>query len=209
MAIALKNISPRELTKIPFFYPSTLCIEGKPRIIVDIGPGGGDFLFHLAETNPDSLIVGIEIRGKRVDKLVNRIEGKKIRNVIIIQDDARAAIPRFFSDDTVDEIHINFPDPWPKRRHTKNRAMNAHFLGECARILKAGGTLNFATDHTAYAAAMAEGTSKIPELEMCMKADETFPTYFAMKWKAMGREIVCRRYKKLKRPGKTGETAEC
>jgi len=196
MALAHKEISTQELVRTPFFYPSTLGLDNATRLILEVGPGRGDFLFHLAETNPDSLVVGIEIKRKRVDKLIHRTEKRKLCNVIIIQDDARSALPRFFSDGSVDEIHINFPDPWPKNRHSGNRSVSTDFLNECRRVLKDGGFVNFVTDFIPYAAAVSDDASRIAGLVACDDANETFPTFFAMKWKKMGRKFVCRRYVK-------------
>ena len=76
-----------------FIYPASCHpVDGK-RLIVEVGPGRGDFLFHLAEKNPEAVIVGIEIKAKRVDKLIRRIERRGLKNVRIIQDDARDALP--------------------------------------------------------------------------------------------------------------------
>lgn len=186
-----------------FYYPA-----GRPpfkgkRLIVEVGPGRGDFMFHLAESQPDAEVVGIEIKGKRVDKLIRRIERRDLKNVRLIQDDARAALPRNFASESVDEIHVHFPDPWPKKRHTKHRSMSYSFLRDCLRVLKIDSTITFITDHRPYAEAVLETFAKVPEFESCydeplMKdAPDAFPTFFAQKWIAEGREITCQKYRRI------------
>lgn len=190
------------IVKTPAIYPASAEIGKSSRVIVEVGPGRGDFLFHLAEQNPDAQVVGIEIKRKRTDKLIQRVERRGLMNIIIIHDDVRLALPRFFGRESVDEIHINFPDPWPKRRHTKNRAVSAEFLAECARTLKAGGTLSFATDHLEYAADVSQCLSSISDLRNAFNeryltdVDGAFPTFFAMKWREEGRGITYQKYVK-------------
>jgi tRNA (guanine-N7-)-methyltransferase len=186
-----------------FHYPAGGLPFKGTRLIVEVGPGRGDFMFHLAESQPDAEVVGIEIKGKRVDKLIRRIERRSLKNVRLIQDDARAALPRNFAGESVDEIHVHFPDPWPKKRHTKHRSMSYAFLRDCLRVLKIDGTITFITDHRPYAEAVLETFSKVPEFQSCydetlmMDAPDAFPTFFAQKWIAEEREITCQKYRRI------------
>lgn len=188
-----KPLARSEMQKTAFVYPAGTKLAD--RIIVEVGPGRGDFLFHLAQTNPDKSIVGIEIKRKRVDKLINRVENRKLNNVTIIQDDARCALPRFFVENSVDAIFINFPDPWPKRRHEKNRVLSRDFLEDCCKVLKFYGNLNITTDFAPYAETVANEVAAIPLLEICYP-DEPFPTLFAQKWTKMGRTIYYQKYQR-------------
>lgn len=193
-------VSTGQMVKMPFVYPANG--QFNERIIVEVGPGRGDFLFHLAETNPDKSIVGIEIKRKRVDKLIDRIEKRGLKNVTIIQDDARCALPRFFGENSVDTIFINFPDPWPKRRHEKNRVLSRDFLQDCCSVLKFYGNLNITTDFQSYAETAANEIDAIPLLETCHpdvvknQSDDAYPTLFAQKWINMGRTIYYQKYQR-------------
>jgi len=186
-----------------FYYPAASSPFRGERLIVEVGPGRGDFMFHMAKSHPRDEIVGIEIKGKRVDKLIKRIEKRELKNVRLIQDDARAALPRNFEGGSVDEIHIHFPDPWPKNRHTKHRSMSYAFLRDCLRVLKTDGTITFITDHGPYAEAVLETFARIPEFVSCYdeplmrEAPDAFPTYFAQKWTAEGRRITYQKYRRV------------
>ena len=191
------ELTTRDYLQTAFLYPASIEFDGHERTIVEVGPGRGDFLFNLAKLNPEALIVGIEIKRKRVDKLISRVEARRLNNVMIIQDDAECALPRFLRDNSVDEIHINFPDPWPKQRHSKNRTVSTDFLNECKRALKIGGTIHFITDFYDYAKAVFKNASSIPELETHKVEADVFPTYFALKWKRMGRAFTYYKFRRL------------
>ncbi|MCK5759881.1 MAG: tRNA (guanine-N7)-methyltransferase, partial [Candidatus Delongbacteria bacterium] len=49
-----------------------------------------------------------------------------------------------------DEIIMNFPDPWPKAKHHKNRTVNEEFLAILHRLLKESGVFRFSSDHEEY-----------------------------------------------------------
>ncbi|MBI4126043.1 MAG: tRNA (guanosine(46)-N7)-methyltransferase TrmB [Deltaproteobacteria bacterium] len=205
MPIAHHSIDVR--VRMPFVYPATLSLTGRRNLIVDIGPGRGDFLFHLAREYPDQLAVGIEIKSKRADKLIQRIELQQLTNAVVIQDDARQALPRFFAEGQVATIHINFPDPWPKRSHSKNRLIQPEFVAECIRVLQPGGALFFTTDVEWYAAAVAKeiasvGAIRKSPLQSCYpegittSSPDAFPTYFSQKWQREGRTIFYQKYRR-------------
>ncbi len=195
-----KLISAQDWLRMPFLFPAKpLDFERK---IVEIGPGRGDFLFHLAETNPDALVIGIEIKRKRVDKLIQRTQKRGLANILIIQDDGRRALKRFIKYETVKSIHINFPDPWPKKRHGKNRLITQEFIEDCRRILKSDGLIYFTTDFEKYAYAVAEEFNKFKRFkqfyadQIRTQSDEAYPTLFAQKWIEMGRTIYYQKYVK-------------
>jgi len=192
-----KPLRPWETTVA---FPASLSIDAAESIIVEVGPGRGDFLYHLASEHPDSLVVAIEIKGKRIDRLVQRLQKRGIDNVLLIQDDARDAIEHLFLDASIDEINVNFPDPWPKNRHTKNRLMTAEFLQICAHRLKTGGRFNFATDQGWYAEDARAAFAQIDSLSSCYpevivtNPPDAFPTLFMEKWRDLGRTLHYQKY---------------
>ena len=138
-----------------------------------------------------------------LDRLVHRLQKRKITNVMLIQNDVRKALPECFEEASIDELHINFPDPWPKKRHSKNRMMCESFLKDCASRLKPGGHFNFATDQDWYAYETHELFSEVDSLEsvydegVILNPPGAFPSLFMLKWKEMGRTLHYQRYKKI------------
>lgn len=206
--VPYRMISAAEAIRRPFLYPASSCLQPhasdstSSRLIVEVGPGRGDFLFHLADANADATVVGIEIKRKRVDRLIARAERRGLRNVCIVQDDARAALPRLFGEAAIDSIHILFPDPWPKKRHAKNRALDVPFLRACCRALKLGGTLSIVTDSEPYAGEIAHRLTAVGGLEPLADDDASnsavFPTLFAQKWKSEGRSFFPHRLRRFR-----------
>lgn len=172
------------------------------RMIVEIGPGRGDFLFHLARENPQALVCGIERMHERFEKLICRRDRQQIENIWLLQGDARRVLPEVL-DAGVHEIHIHFSDPWPKRKHHKHRLMQPPFIAACAKALLPGGHLYFTTDWADYSEWTMKLMAAIPEFNSAydpviqLNRGDIFPSYFYQKWIAMGRSIQCQKYTRL------------
>jgi tRNA (guanine-N(7)-)-methyltransferase len=116
---------------------------------VEIGCGNGHFLSEYAVENPDTLLIGIDIKGKRCLKAREKMEKRGLRNVSIVQGTAE----EFLHDQppaSVDAFHIYFPDPWPKSRHRKRRFFTMENLQQMHDALRIGGMLYFGTDFFDY-----------------------------------------------------------
>jgi tRNA (guanine-N7-)-methyltransferase len=57
---------------------------------------------------------------------------------------------------SVSALHIYFPDPWPKRKHRKNRLINARFTEIAHQALAPGGVVYVRTDDEDYFKQMVE-----------------------------------------------------
>ena len=126
-------------------------IFGRPGPIhIEIGTGKGGFLLNEAKSRPDANFLGIEWASKYYRYTVDRIGRWGVKNVRIIRTDAVSFLTEFVPDNSVDCFHIYFPDPWPKKRHHKRRFFCAGNLKHILRVLKTGGELKIATDHTEY-----------------------------------------------------------
>ncbi len=90
-------------------------------IKLEIGFGMGDFLVEIAAREPHYNFIGIDFYHKGIRKLMNRIRNLGLNNIRVVHGDVRNKIPLLFQDGTLDTIYINFPDPWPKKRHKKRR----------------------------------------------------------------------------------------
>lgn len=118
-------------------------------IILEIGFGNGEHFAHLAKIKPDSLVVGSEIFINGVANALHQLIDQGSQNAKIYDTDCRElleAIP----DNTLSEIYILFPDPWPKERHHKRRIINEFMLKLMHKKLKKGGVVRFASDIEEY-----------------------------------------------------------
>lgn len=116
---------------------------------VDLGCGSGNFLLQLAARYPERHFVGFELRFKRLVKAARKLESEGRTNVWLVRE-AAERFGSYFTDASVDRVHVNFPDPWPRPSQWKKRLIGQHFLDESRRVLKAGGELRLKTDHAGY-----------------------------------------------------------
>ena len=120
-------------------------------LIVEIGFGNGDYLLHLAETRPDCNVIGLEISSPSMDRAEAKIEKRGLSNVRPIHCRAETALAHLLEPESVSEFHINYPDPWFKKRHGRRRLIKRDTLDLLTSRLVRGGRLLLATDIIAYA----------------------------------------------------------
>jgi tRNA (guanine-N7-)-methyltransferase len=129
-----------------------------PRIL-EIGFGMGESSAAIAEANPQNDYLGVEVHTPGVGSLCKLIAEKGLSNLRIVQHDAAEVLRDMIPLESLDGIHLFFPDPWPKTRHHKRRLIQPPFVTLLADRLKAGGYLHLATDWEDYAAQMLETLS--------------------------------------------------
>lgn len=127
-------------------------IFGRERpLILEIGFGRGAFLLHLARTNPEHNVIGIEISNRCLVTTENAIQREGLTNVRVVYSMAETALSHLFTPQSLSQIHINFPDPWFRTRHSHRRLMQRDTLDAIVSRLQTGGLLYLATDIIDYA----------------------------------------------------------
>lgn len=134
------------------------------RRVVEIGFGMGDSLIQMAQADPDAQFVGIEVHRPGVGRLLSRVLAEQIQNVRVYAEDAVDVFAQSLSPESLDAIHIFFPDPWHKKRHHKRRLIQPAWVRELTQRLKAGGYLHLATDWEPYAEHMFDVLDDVPLL---------------------------------------------
>lgn len=122
--------------------------------ILEIGFGMGETSAAIAAAQPENDYLGIEVHTPGVGSLLKQIEARALTNLRIIQHDAVEVLRHMIAPNSLDGIHIFFPDPWPKKRHHKRRLIQAPLVHMLAEKLKSGGSggyLHAATDWHEYA----------------------------------------------------------
>lgn len=133
-------------------------------LILDIGFGYGHTLEHLHYTHPDHNIVGLEIDSTCLLKAEKAIQRKGMVNVRVLRSRAETALHHLFLPSTLHQVHVNFPDPWFKARHSGRRLMQRDTLDAIVSRLVPGGMFYLATDIVAYAEMSAELLADTPGL---------------------------------------------
>lgn len=117
---------------------------------IEIGFGKCGFLLQMAAQQPNVNVVGIESSHKYYRKGISKVQRAELRNVRLLWGDAAHLIKRYVPDASLANIYINFPDPWPKRRHAKRRLIRTEVVTLLAHKLRPGGSIEIATDFAAY-----------------------------------------------------------
>jgi len=124
------------------------------KIIMEIGFGMGEATAIIAMSSPDNGYLAVDLHPPGIGKLLSRIQEQKITNIKVIEDDVHVVLPYMIEDESLDGVHLYFPDPWPKVKHHKRRIVNSGFLELVASKLKPGGYFHLATDWVPYAESM-------------------------------------------------------
>ena len=143
------------------------------RRIVEIGFGMGASLIQMAQADPDAQFIGIEVHRPGVGRLLSRVLAEKIQNVRVYAEDAVDVFAQSLTLESLDAIHIFFPDPWHKKRHHKRRLIQPDWVREITQRLKAGGYLHLATDWEPYAEHMFDVLDDVPSLKNASGAPRT------------------------------------
>jgi tRNA (guanine-N7-)-methyltransferase len=174
-------------------------------LVVEIGFGRGEFLIGLAEENPEQAFVGIEYSRKRTLKMARRVARLGLRNVALVEAPAEDVLRDALPDASVSCFWLNFPDPWPKKRHHRRRFIQIGTLGRISRCLAPEGLLRIATDDPGYAEWIDEHLSAAPDLENCYaperwrrEAPGRTLTAYEQKWRAQGRSFYFFEYRRCR-----------
>lgn len=162
--------------------------------ILEIGFGMGETTATIAQTNPDTNYLGLEVFNAGVGALLNRIDQMDLQNIRIIQHDAVEVLEQMIEPETLAGVHLYFPDPWPKKRHHKRRLIQPPLVALLASRIQTGGYLHCATDWAHYAEQMLEVLSGEPALQNTCKGfcprPETRPlTKFEARGLRLGHEV--------------------
>ena len=121
---------------------------GRP-LWVEIGFGGGEHLVHMAKTYPDVGIIGCEPFINGVAMLLGKIREAGVTNLAVHPGDARDLFD-VIPEGTVQKAFLNYPDPWPKKRHHRRRFVTQDHLEPLHRIMAEGAEFRVATDIEDY-----------------------------------------------------------
>ena len=126
------------------------CLSGKSRIVLEIGCGHGHWLTDFAAVNKEVPCVGIDLIGNRIERANRKASRVGLDNVHFLKAEANEFLDQLPVGLGIELVFILFPDPWPKKRHWKNRIMNTGFLDKLSDRCLEGARLHFRTDHRDY-----------------------------------------------------------
>jgi tRNA (guanine-N7-)-methyltransferase len=139
--------------------------------------------------------LGIEYARQYWRHAADRLRRHGLTHVRMLYADAGEFVRWHVPDTCIRQVHIYFPDPWPKKRHHKRRLIQSPLLIELHRILVEGGFVRIVTDHDDYfawieaaAEAVSDRVERLPfERPISADADEVVGTNFERKYRHEGR----------------------
>jgi tRNA (guanine-N7-)-methyltransferase len=150
------------------------------KVCVEYCSGNGTWIIDKALANPDVNWIAVEKKFERVRKIWVKAEKRALPNLIVICGAAETFTRFYLPKSSVDEVYINFPDPWPKLKHAKHRLIQAPFVQELARIVKNEGKVTLVTDDPPYCKQMIK-TFQTPSWSSFFEEP-----YYAHEWSAYG-----------------------
>ncbi|ELB48517.1 tRNA (guanosine(46)-N7)-methyltransferase TrmB [Enterococcus faecium] len=120
--------------------------ESDHPIHIEIGMGKGQFITGMAKAHPEINYIGVEMQVSVVSIALDKLIEQPLPNLKLLHVDG-SALTEYFADSEVDQIYLNFSDPWPKKRHEKRRLTYKTFLAVDEQILRPNGEIHFKTDN--------------------------------------------------------------
>ncbi len=181
---------------IPSLWETGIFFEKDQPICIEYCSGNGQWITAQAERYPDLNWIAVERQFDRVRKIWSKVQTKRLKNLFIVCGEAFHFSEFYIPSSAISKVFINFPDPWPKKRHHKHRVIQPSFLTQLSRILKQEGSAMFVTDDRPYLDWTLEAVARHEELTPAFP----FPFYqttlngygtstFEEMWREQGKEI--------------------
>lgn len=171
---------------------------------LEIGTGNGFHFTHLAKSNPQRSVLGLELKFKPLIQSIRRARAAGAVNCAIARYDA-SLLQHVFEEGELDNVYIHFPDPWSKKRQWKHRLIQTEFLDVLFSLMRPGSVLEFKTDNLDYFEWAAERfhasrfkvTRETRDLHQSEWAEENFVTHFESIFLSQGLKINYARLEKI------------
>ncbi len=118
--------------------------------IIDIGPGYGESTIEIAKSDSKKFVIACEKYIDGINKIAKNNFNGKLTNIAIFHGNVHQLLDEYCKINSISEIWILFPDPWPKKRHFKRRLINVIFFNKLKKYLKYGAIIHIASDSKSY-----------------------------------------------------------
>lgn len=210
---ALRKIDPtidltgrlRTFDQLPNPWNPETLFGRKAPLEVEIGSGKGLFLRTAAAAKPNVNFLGIEVAKKYAEFIASKVSQDQLMNVMVVSGDGLRIFRELLPNNSLEAVHVYFPDPWWKQRHRKRRVMRESFVRDIERTLRPGGALHFWTDVKEYfdktltlLAAVTKLEGPLPVPESPAEHDMAYRTHFERRMRLNNEPIYRSEYRKAK-----------
>ena len=134
-------------------------------VVLEIGCGHGHAAIAYAAAFPGQDVVAVDVHTPGLARMLADADEAGVPNLRVEIGDAVLFLEERVADATFDAVHLFFPDPWRKQKHTKRRFVSPANLDLLARVLKPGGHVLIATDQDFYAEHVLTVVARHPHFE--------------------------------------------
>lgn len=158
-------------------------------LVLEIGFGDGGFLCNLAREHPEWNIMGADTTRPSVERALRRLRRNRIDNVWLYRGSGVFLLRNLCPKNSLFRVYVNFPDPWPKKRHHGKRLLTPGFFALLSTRLEAEGTLHLTTDHEPYYRRAVSSAAVYFDAQPKRPPAAALRTKYATKWKALDRPL--------------------
>lgn len=174
-------------------WRNSLGYSNETPVDLEIGTGNGYFFGHQASVYKDRVLLGMELKYKPLIQTIKRALHNGATNAYVIRYHANL-LNEVFDAGELNNVFVYFPDPWPKKRHWKNRLVQDDFLQMLYVLQRPGSFLEIKTDNEDYFDWINERIPQSPyrvsrltrDLHMSEWMSENFQTHFEKLWTSKG-----------------------
>lgn len=173
--------------------------EREAPVWAEIGSGSGYFLKAAAREHRDANFLAAEIHSSSVLRTYNRVRQASLSNVRLYHGDGRFFLRNLLSERLLSGLYVNFPDPWPKKKHADKRLLDDSFFRLLASRLVDTGRAYLTTDHRNYFCwALEQGReSRCFEIRQKPPPPLVMKSRYARKWESDDRSIYHAEFSKI------------
>jgi len=194
-----ENYENHKKSLLPEFSNPQIFEKTKP-VILEYCSGNGQWIIDKAKCKPQYNWIAVENRFDRVRKIWLKMQNQNLTNLFVVFGEANAFTRFYLQENSVFQSFINFPDPWPKNKHSKHRLVQTDFIEELKRVIERDGMITLVTDDQKYLMQMIQTFEKVegwkPTFEKSFVTEwPSFgSSFFQVLWKEKGREIFYLQY---------------
>lgn len=165
-------------------------------IHIEVGSGKGNFITGMAQAHPDINYIAIDMQLSVLSYALDKVLAVDLPNVRLLLVDG-SSLTNYFEDGEVDQLYLNFSDPWPKSKHAKRRLTYKTFLATYEQILRPEGEIHFKTDNRGLfeysLASLSQYGMVLKQVWLDLHADDKFEgnvmTEYEAKFSSKGQPI--------------------
>lgn len=158
------SVEPADLGSIEPFDAEAAFGRSAP-LVLEIGSGMGESTAAMAANRPEINLLAVEVYKPGVAQTFHHLAKAGVDTVRVMRGDAVEILTALIPENSLTEVWLFFPDPWPKARHLKRRLVNPEFVELVSSRLVDGGIFRLGTDWEHYADQMLEVCSASPTLQ--------------------------------------------